>query len=192
MTLREQGQSIRASSPPVESQKFREAKGWGCRPCPDVDPTLSETVPSPAGAYPRPGTRFGGLSVARYSSARVGTGRNAAKALGAAPPEEEGPLGGAEAAPFPAPGLPPSSPPSPYYLLPRRASGGGHRMFFRSRPPPPASPPPLSLSLRSHPPLPPRPAPAPCLTPPLPRFAAPRRPLGSHPSRLPPRTRSMP
>lgn len=90
------GQSIPASSPSTPGRKpeSREAKGWGCRPCPDMDPTLSETVPSPAGAYPGLGIRFGGLLAARYSSEGVGTGRNATKALGAAPPEEESRVGG--------------------------------------------------------------------------------------------------
>lgn len=141
MTLREQGQSIRASSPPVESQKFREAKGWGCRPCPDVDPTLSETVPSPAGAYPRPGTRFGGLSVARYSSARVGTGRNAAKALGAAPPEEEGPVGGGGGRSFPRPGPPSLQPPLPVLPPPQaRIRRRAQDVLSLPSPPPPARP----------------------------------------------------
>lgn len=53
---------------------------------------LSETVPSPASAYPGPGTRFGGLPVACYCGKGVGPQKTAAKALRAewvAPPEEE-------------------------------------------------------------------------------------------------------
>lgn len=81
-------------APPGRKPESGETKGRGCGPCPAVDPTLSETVPSPAGSYPGPGTRFGGLSVARYSSGSRGTRRNAAKALRLAPPEEEGRVGG--------------------------------------------------------------------------------------------------
>nr|XP_019594215.1 PREDICTED: uncharacterized protein LOC109450900 [Rhinolophus sinicus] len=77
---------------PSRKARSRELKGLGGRQCPAADPTLAETVSSPASAYPGPGTRFAGLSLARYSDEGVGTRRNAAKALGsegAEPPEEE-------------------------------------------------------------------------------------------------------
>ena len=177
-------------APPSRKPESGETKGRGCGPCPAVDPTLSETVPSPAGSYPGPGTRFGGLSVARYSSGSRGTRRNAAKALRLAPPEEEGRVGGRRPSLSPPRASPLSSPPPRTTSSPGAHPATGTGCSFAPVPPAAPPPPPLSLSLRSLPPLPPRPAPAPCLTPALPRSAALGRPGGSHPSRLPPRTRS--
>lgn len=154
-----------SSSFPAESPS-RGMKGWGAAGHP-----LSEPVPSPASACPRPGTRLGGLSVARPCREGLGIGRTAAEARGAEgrrPRGAGGPGGGGGRA-VPARGLPLALPPRPPPPLPR-ASGGGHRMFFRAGSPHHPSPaPPLSLSLRSPPPLPP---PAPCLT----LSRAPRRP----------------
>lgn len=128
-------------APPGRKPESGETKGRGCGPCPAVDPTLSETVPSPAGSYPGPGTRFGGLSVARYSSGSRGTRRNAAKALRLAPPEEEGRVGGGGRA-FPRPGPPRLAPPLPGLPPPqarirRRAQDV---LSLPSPPPPPRRP----------------------------------------------------
>ncbi|XP_019522988.1 PREDICTED: uncharacterized protein LOC109395963 [Hipposideros armiger] len=91
MTLGAQKTFNTCELPPQKTRSW-EMKGLGGRQCLAADPTLSETVSFPASAHPGPGTRFAGLSLARYLDESVGTRRNAAKALGsegAEPPEEE-------------------------------------------------------------------------------------------------------
>lgn len=127
----------------LSSQKARsrELKGLGGRQCPAADPTLAETVSSPASAYPGPGTRFAGLSLARYLDEGVGTRRNAAKALGsegAEPPEEEEWVG-VGAAPFPAPSLPHLALP-PRSTSPRAHPAAGTGCSFAPVPQPPRAP----------------------------------------------------
>ena len=58
VTLGEQRKLSTCELPPQKARKPRD-ESLGDSPCPDRDPTLSRTVPSPARAYPGPGPDWG-------------------------------------------------------------------------------------------------------------------------------------